>query len=167
MFVLVAKRHKHARQAKFEMFVNQSLYVWPGLKIRLFPDSSTDIVMVKPSKMHKTGLQLFRQYEIPWLFPNFSRPRLSSTVSRRPFRGVWGHAPAENFQNYDLQLGWKWISDNKIPWLFPDFWNSVANSLTFRGPFQIPWLFQVFQVSGNPDKIHVCEKLPFKITYCH
>ena len=32
-------------------------------------------------------------------FPDFSRPRLSSTVILRPFRGVWGHAPPENFQN--------------------------------------------------------------------
>ena len=41
---------------------------------------------------------------------------------------------------------------NKIPCLFPDFWNSVANSLAFKSLFQIPWLFQVFQVSGNPEK---------------
>ena len=32
-------------------------------------------------------------------FPDFSRPRLSSTVSPRLFRGVLGHAPPENFQN--------------------------------------------------------------------
>ena len=97
-----------------------------------------------------TGLPLSRQYEIPWLLPDFFRPRLSSTMIPRPFRGVWGHAPTENFQNLDLQLGGKQISYDKILWLFPDVWNSVANSLTFRGLFQISWLFQVFQVSGNP-----------------
>ena len=66
-------------------------------------------------------------------FPDFSRPRLSSIVSPRPSRVVWGHAPQENFQNEDLQLSWKWISDNKIPWFFPDFWNSVTDSPTFPG----------------------------------
>ena len=47
------------------------------------------------SVMLYAGLPLSRQYEIL----DFSRPRLSSTVSPRPFREVWGHAPPENFQN--------------------------------------------------------------------
>ena len=72
-------------------------------------------------------------------FPDFSKPRLSSTVSPRPFRGVWGYAPPENFENLDLQLGWKWISDFR-----------QQNSPTFGILSQIPWLFQVFQGQWQP-----------------
>ena len=47
------------------------------------------------------------------------------------------------------------LAENKVQTTkFRDFWNSVANSLNFKGLFQIPGLFQVFQVfevSGNPD----------------
>ena len=62
-------------------------------------------------------------------FPDFSRPRLSSTVGPRPFTGVWGHASTEKFQNQ--------FQTAKIPLLCPDFWNSVDVS------WQIPWLLEV------------------------
>ena len=55
-------------------------------------------------------------------FPDFSRPRLGSTVSPRP-----------KFSKLGSSTWLKWISDSKIPWLFPDFWNFVTNSLTPGG----------------------------------
>ena len=60
-------------------------------------------------------------------FPDFSRPGLSSTVSPRPFRGIWGHAPLENFKMRIFNLAENEFQTTNIP----DFWNSAANSLTF------------------------------------
>ena len=79
-------------------------------------------------------------------FHDFCRPRLNATVGSRPFRGSGGMLPQKIIKIRTFNLAENEFQTKK----FPDFWNSVANSLTFRGLFQIPWLFQVFQVSGNP-----------------
>ena len=74
-------------------------------------------------------------------FPDFSRPRLSSTVISRPFRGSGGMLPQRTFKIRVFSLAENEFQTTK----FPDFWNSVANSLTFwansltfRCLFQIP-----------------------------
>ena len=76
-------------------------------------------------------------------FPDFSVPRLSSTVSPRPFRGLWGHAPQKISKlGYLTRLKINFRQQNSLT--FPDVRNSVAhsltfkaNSLTFRGLVQI------------------------------
>ena len=92
-------------------------------------------------------------------FPDFSRPRLGSSMNPRPVRGVWV-LPQKIFKIRIFNLAENEFQTTK----FPDFWNSVANSLTFRGLFQIPWLFQVFQVSGNPvNKAFWCFRMASNI----
>ena len=51
--------------------------------------------------------------------------------------------PKEIFKIRTLKLA-------RMNFKFPDLWNFVANSLTFKSLFQIPLIFQVFQVSGQP-----------------
>ena len=84
--------------------------------------------------------------------PHFPRPRLSSTVSPRPFMAVWGHVLLKIFKIRIFNLDENEFQTTQ----FPDFWNSVTNSMTFRGLLQIPLLFQVFQVSGNPEANNNC-----------
>ena len=67
-------------------------------------------------------------------FPDFSRPRLSSTESPRPFRGVWGNAPQKIFKIRIYNLAENEFQTTK----FPDF--SLTFGILFR---QIPWLSEV------------------------
>ena len=84
-------------------------------------------------------------------FPDFSRQKLSSFMSPRPFRRFLGHALQNNSKlGFSTCIGWNEFKTTK----FPKFSNSLINSLTFlvypltfRCLFQIPWLFQV---SDNP-----------------
>ena len=61
-------------------------------------------------------------------FPDFSRPRLSSTVSSRPFRGSGGMLPQKSFKIRMFNLAENEFQATKLP----DF------SLTFGILWQIP-----------------------------
>ena len=52
-----------------------------------------------------TGCPVYRRDKIRCLLPDFSRLRLYSHVCPRLLRGVLGHAPPENVQNSDAQVG--------------------------------------------------------------
>ena len=69
-------------------------------------------------------------------FPDFSRPRPSSTWVGDHLGGLGAWSPRKF-----LKLG-------SSTWLKMNF--RQQNSLTFGILSQIPWLFQVFQVSRNP-----------------
>ena len=75
-------------------------------------------------------------------FPDFSRPRLSSTVSPRPFRGLGVCSPRKFSKlGYSTQLKMNFRQQNSLtfPWLlefcrkFPGFQRSLSNSPTFPG----------------------------------
>ena len=78
-------------------------------------------------------------------FPDFSRPRLSSTVISRPFRGSGGMLPQRTFKIRVFSLAENEFQTTKFRLLefcrkfpdflgkFPDFEMSLSNSLSFPG----------------------------------
>ena len=93
-------------------------------------------------KLILTGLPLSRQYEILWLIPDFSRPRLSSTVSPRCSPRKFSKLGSSTW----LKINFRQQNSPTFPWFlefcrkfpdflgkFPDFQMSLSNSLTFPG----------------------------------
>ena len=68
-------------------------------------------------------------------FPDFSKPRLSSTMIPRPSR-VWRHAPQKIFKIMICNLAENELLTTKFPDFlgkFPDLQGSLSNCLTFPG----------------------------------
>ena len=92
-------------------------------------------------------------------FPDFSRPKLSSFMSPRPFRRFLGHAPQNNSKlGFSTCIGWNEFKTTK----FPEFWNSVINSLTF---WYIPWLSDVSFKFPDFSRSVITLHLPHFIKY--
>ena len=83
--------------------------------------------------IYPSNVLMIQGCHFPWLSLLFQ----TKIKSLRPFRGVWGHAPHKIFKIRIFNL--------------TEMNFRQQNSLTFGILSQIPWLFQVFQVSGNPD----------------
>ena len=85
------------------------------------------------------------------IFPDFSRPRLSSTVSLKPFRKV-----SKLRSSTWLIMNFK--QNNSLT--CPDFWNSVTNPLIFLGKFLdfYRFLWNSLTFPGFPGQQKPCLK---------